>query len=193
MQPLKARSLPPFASISQTGSASGSGPKGCASTETYATERVGLLLGQYAKARPHEPAIYIAALAAILSEYPREVIEYVTDPRTGLANSQKWIPEPAEVREACEAQMAPIRRQLQREALQLKNKQSLPPPIDRSSRKSYKEIQNDLAVQGIYIGSGRRLMSIETAASVMAKYGITENEWNSIPNLPPRSTSAKVD
>jgi hypothetical protein len=78
----------------------GKRPKGCASTEMYATERVGLLLGQYAKARPHEPAIYIAALAAILSEYPREVIEYVTDPRTGLANSQKWIPEPAEVRES---------------------------------------------------------------------------------------------
>src|SRR3981081_4113763 len=94
--------------------------------EQYAQKRVGFLLGQYAKARPHEPEIYTASLAAILSEYPREGIDYVTDslpaPRTGLASTLKWIPEPAEVREVCEVHIAPVRRQQQREAIERKNK-----------------------------------------------------------------------
>lgn len=42
------------------------------------------------------------AVAATLAEYAQEVIEYVTDPRTGLPAKLKWLPSVAEVREACE-------------------------------------------------------------------------------------------
>ena len=42
------------------------------------------------------------AIAATLAEYPKEVIEYITDPRTGLPAKLKWLPTVAEVREACE-------------------------------------------------------------------------------------------
>jgi hypothetical protein len=160
-------------------------------TEAYATERVGFLLGQYAKARPHEPAIYTAALAAILSEYPKKVVDYVTDPRTGLASTLKWIPEPAEVREACEAQAAPQRRKYEREFLERKNKEALEPPVDRSGRKSYEEIQAEFAAVGIYIGSARPATATESAASFKAKTGISDAEYDAIPDLPPRSKSPK--
>jgi hypothetical protein len=42
------------------------------------------------------------AVAATLADYPPDVIEYVTDPRTGLPAKCKWLPSVAEVREACE-------------------------------------------------------------------------------------------
>lgn len=43
------------------------------------------------------------AVAATLAEYGPEVVEYVTDPRTGLPAKLKWLPSVAEVREACES------------------------------------------------------------------------------------------
>lgn len=191
MQRLKVPSLLQSDNTLRTESPSESGQKLWQRvTEAYATERVGFLLGQYAKARPHEPTIYIAALAAILSEYPLEVVEYVTDPRTGLASTHKWIPEPAEVREACEAQVAPLRRKHQREAIERKNKEALEPPVDRSGRKSYEEIQADFAAVGMYIG-GAPPTPTESAASLMAKYGISEADWNAIPDLPWRSKGPK--
>lgn len=42
------------------------------------------------------------AIAATLADYPREVVEHVTDPRTGLPAKLKFLPSVAEVREACE-------------------------------------------------------------------------------------------
>jgi hypothetical protein len=42
------------------------------------------------------------AIAATLADYPREVAEHVTDPRSGLPAKCKFLPSVAEVREACE-------------------------------------------------------------------------------------------
>lgn len=38
----------------------------------------------------------------MLADYAREVIDYVTDPRTGIARKSKWMPSVAEIAEACE-------------------------------------------------------------------------------------------
>ena len=45
----------------------------------------------------------------VLSDYPEHVVVRVTDPREGVAGRIKWLPSIAEVREACEAEMKPIR------------------------------------------------------------------------------------
>ncbi len=45
----------------------------------------------------------------MLADYPQEVIEEVTDPRTGLARVLKFLPAIAEIAEACEARMRPHR------------------------------------------------------------------------------------
>jgi hypothetical protein len=55
------------------------------------------------------------AVAVVLAEYPQAVMATVTDPRTGLPGKSKWPPSVPEVREACEIEMAPIRRQMARE------------------------------------------------------------------------------
>jgi hypothetical protein len=60
------------------------------------------MFGCYRKAEASDPEIYAAATAAVLSEYSKEVIDYMTDPRTGLPSKSKWLPSVYEVREACE-------------------------------------------------------------------------------------------
>jgi hypothetical protein len=52
--------------------------------------------------------MYGAALQAVLGEYPRDVVEFVTDPRTGIAARLKWLPSIAEVHEACREHRAEL-------------------------------------------------------------------------------------
>ena len=55
------------------------------------------------------------AAAIVLAAYPDEIMETVTHPVRGLPGRMKWPPNIAEIREACEALMEPIRRQHERE------------------------------------------------------------------------------
>jgi hypothetical protein len=121
--------------------------------------RVGYLLGQYPTARPHEPAIYTAAVAGILAEYPREIIDFVTDPRTGLANGKSWIPTLAEVRAACEHKMLAARMREDREERerQIRRQRLENPSVDRTGRPSMEELRSQCAAKGFLIGEGRRM------------------------------------
>lgn len=47
----------------------------------------------------------MAAVAAVLSGYPQYIVDYISDPRTGISGTNKWLPSVAEVRDACEAKM----------------------------------------------------------------------------------------
>jgi len=40
-------------------------------------------------------------VAAVLSGFPQQVVEYVTDPRTGLPSIERWLPSVADVKQAC--------------------------------------------------------------------------------------------
>lgn len=70
--------------------------------QDYALTRARLLFGCYRKNEANDPEIFTAAVAGVLADYPREVIEYVTDPRTGIARKSKWMPSVAEIADACE-------------------------------------------------------------------------------------------
>lgn len=49
-------------------------------------------------------------MAAILSEYPQEVVDFVCDPRTGLPRTLKWLPTIAEIAEACDVRVELAKR-----------------------------------------------------------------------------------
>jgi hypothetical protein len=71
-----------------------------------ALERTKVLLGSYANAKPHDPRRYTAAVAAVLTQYPLEVVARATDPRdpdSAQRKHPKWLPEPGEVAEVCDA------------------------------------------------------------------------------------------
>lgn len=69
--------------------------------QAYAASRAALMFGCYRKAEASDPEIYAAATSAVLSEYSQEIIDYVTDPRTGLPSNSQWLPSVYEVRKAC--------------------------------------------------------------------------------------------
>ena len=79
-----------------------SAPSQC-STET-ATQRAHLLMACYRKDDATNPEIYAAALTSVLCCYSEEIVRHVTDPRTGIASRDKWLPSIAEVRAACDNQ-----------------------------------------------------------------------------------------
>lgn len=72
----------------------------------FVITRIELLMGSYRKTDYQNPEAFIATLVAILEEYPPEIVEYVTDPKTGLQRRLKFPPTSAEVVEACAAEIA---------------------------------------------------------------------------------------
>lgn len=70
---------------------------------TYAAERAKLLFGSYRKGDANDPDTYVAAITAVLSEYPPDVVKRVTDPRLGIARKSKFMPNLCELSEACDA------------------------------------------------------------------------------------------
>jgi hypothetical protein len=64
--------------------------------------RAEILFGCYRKSDANDPKIYLTAALAIMLEYPKNVIDYITDPVRGLPATKYFLPSIAEIREACE-------------------------------------------------------------------------------------------
>ena len=78
--------------------------------------RARTLLGCYRTGEAADPETYVAAISAVLSEYPEEIVTIVTDPRTGIPSKSNWLPTVAEVRAAADAEVAYRDRQKRRSA-----------------------------------------------------------------------------
>lgn len=64
-----------------------------------------MLFGSYRRGDANDPDAYVAAIAAVLSIYPTEIIREVTDPRTGIATNEKYMsfmPNAGELKVYCE-------------------------------------------------------------------------------------------
>jgi hypothetical protein len=82
-----------------------------------AVNRARLLIGCYRTENFADADIAIRALVAILMRYPEEVVIAITEPATGIPAKLKWPPSLAEVVSACDAELAPMLRQLRRDQL----------------------------------------------------------------------------
>lgn len=69
---------------------------------SYRQAAVKALCGCYRKDEAADPAIYSAAIVAVLEEYPDDIVSMVTDPRTGLPSKCQWLPTVKEVKDACD-------------------------------------------------------------------------------------------
>lgn len=92
-------------------------------------ERVGIMLDCFPE-RADAPAALgqASALAAILSGYPDEIVQKITDPARGMPVRQKWRPLPYELKQACEEEAAPIRRQAERDRVRDESQRLLAAP-----------------------------------------------------------------
>lgn len=60
------------------------------------------MFGCYRKGDANDPETYTAAITAILAEYSPEVVQFVTDPRTGIARRIGFLPTVKEVSDECD-------------------------------------------------------------------------------------------
>jgi hypothetical protein len=142
-----------------------------------------LLLGSSRTGEANDPEAYISAVVRILSAYPIDVVQQVIDPLNGLPGKLEWLPKPFEIRKACEEIYRPIRRRREweeRSKEQLAERErlaNLPPP-----KQTYEAFKADMAARGMPIDKQSR--NIESAAKLKAKYGLTNAQWDAIPDLP---------
>jgi hypothetical protein len=92
-----------------------------------------VLFGSYRRGDANDPDAYVMAIAAVLSMYDTDLIREVTDPRTGICTTEKYmsrIPHAGELKVYCDG-VAARRERIQRlGALPAPdfNRARLPPP-----------------------------------------------------------------
>ena len=123
----------------------------------------------------------LSAAQAICQNFPIECVRAVCSPVNGIATKNKFAPNLAELRNALEVEYAPIERQIERERAWA-NARALPAPVNRETRKTYEQIQAELAEAGIFIGEGKAGPVPMKVADIQEKYGITKEQWDAIPN-----------
>jgi hypothetical protein len=67
-----------------------------------AAERTRIMFGCYRKGDANDPEMYTTAIAAVLAEYPADIVRRVTDPVRGLPTKLNWLPTVAEVVKECD-------------------------------------------------------------------------------------------
>lgn len=147
-----------------------------------------LLLGCYRTGDANDPEVYVAAITAVMSEYPEDVLRSIVDPRTGIPSKIEWLPKPAEVKSACEEIEGPRRRTREwerRTQEQLAERAEL----EAGPRKLPQYIMDDLAAHGLLPAD--KLRTLETPGKVMAKLGISQSAWEALPNQ--GATRAEID
>lgn len=77
-------------------------------SEEMAAKYAKVLVGCYRRGEAEDAPVYARALIALLKTYPENAVRSVTDPRSGLPTKIKFLPTIYEVKEACEAQIAPL-------------------------------------------------------------------------------------
>lgn len=71
----------------------------------YAIERANILFGGYRRGDANNPDTYVTSIAAVLEYYDEEIIHEVTDPRTGISTTEKFMsfmPNSGELKRYCD-------------------------------------------------------------------------------------------
>ena len=145
------------------------------------------LLGCYRTGDANDPEVYISAIVRVFSVYSIDVIHAVADPLTGLPSRVKWLPTVVEVREACEEAQHRARwlnefnegmkAQIE-ERRRVDEFKRLNPP-----KETWEQTKADLKRRGFHCGERPRKEI--TAAEIMAKHGVSQEQWDAIPNHEP--------
>jgi type IV secretory pathway VirB10-like protein len=133
-----------------------------------------------------DPQTFLDAAAAILADYPDDVIIEVTDPRTGIPSKQKWPPQPHEVKTACDAIELPRRARDEREKKMQDQlaERAVIEAARQQQKQTHDEFVAEMRARGMPMNGSEGKRHIETAQSVRTKFGLTEAQWDAIPDLP---------
>lgn len=129
-----------------------------------------------------DPETLLSGAVKMFLSYPREVVDAVCDPVSGLPGSSKWAPRLSELRDALEIAYAPVRRRLERERAlreQLAARDTLQ-ITDGRPRPTYAELVEGCRAAGLHIGPKGAERTDPDA--IRQKHGITPEQWAAIPN-----------
>jgi len=90
-----------------------------------------ILFGAYRLDQYPDAESFMLQCAAILADYPVQVVVYVSDPRTGIQRTNKFPPALAEIVGACDERLAYLHRQIEHEQFQARKSQAI---IERSAQ-----------------------------------------------------------
>lgn len=163
-------------------------------TRQEAADLTKRLLGSYPSLSLHEPEIYIASIVSLLCGYSLEVGTKAVDQ---TVKTCKFVPTVAEVKEACD-EYAPSRSMTwaddwdRRSEAQLAAREAREQAMLGAPKQTFEALADEMAARGIFMFGRRRGDNEFTAEKVRAKYGLTQEQWDAIPNAPPDSTWARV-
>lgn len=142
------------------------------------------LYGCYPPPDVVDPRILLSGAVAICQQYPISVVRGVCDPVHGLPATNKFAPNLAELRLALDSLDAPRRRREEREEAeraQLSERKQLQIEHQRP-RKTYEQLQSELAEAGIFIGTQPK--NPMDVGAFRTKFGISQGQWDAIPDAP---------
>lgn len=103
------------------------------------------LLGFFRKSEADDPEIFITGVAATLSRYSDDVINWVTG-FDGIASQQTFLPSIAEIRKACDAREAEEVRRIEREQ-QLQRQLTERREWEKQKKREYRPIYEELKAE----------------------------------------------
>lgn len=153
-------------------------------------EAARMLLGCYRAGDANDPEVYISAVVRVLSGYPLDVVMRVIDPLTGLPSKLKWLPTVPEILSACE-EIHGLQRRI-KESDELTRKQLAERgEWDRvrasNEHETTDELWADMERRGWTPTGDRKQVTYETVATIKKKYGLTDEQWDAIPDQPESS------
>ena len=157
-----------------------------------AIEAVAKLISAYPTTASKVEKSYIGTMAALLCQYPRSAATKCADPLRGVARTTKFLPTVADVVAWCEQPLESMTRIVDfedRSARQLRERREQEEfdarePLEHR-RKVVDRIRKQMAAAGMTLEGDRAQEHGETPLKVMAKLGVTEAQWNAIPDGPP--------
>lgn len=146
------------------------------------------LLGGYPSLSLHDPETYIAMVTSLLCQHAYWVGERAIDQASNV--SQFIPPTKGQLVEALDTfrpQVSWTDTYDARSREQLAARLALAPPEDEP-RQTFEEIKAEMIERGFNWGGMRDRKPIETAATVRAKFGLSQAQWDAIPDAPAKST-----
>jgi hypothetical protein len=150
---------------------------------TFALERAKILFGCYRRGEANDPDQYVAAIAAVLSLYPVDIIRKSTDPRTGISTDEKFasfMPNSGELKIYCDRLMRPIIEEEHRARITRQVREMDDQPAQR--RLTYAELKEKYGDWNLRDGKTAEQIREEARSSLIGKIG--QEAFDALPDAP---------
>lgn len=128
--------------------------------------------------------IFLAGVIDLMSRYPAEVVDRSLDVSMGLPGKYKWWPKVSEIKEILDELHGPYKFATSWEIIgrkQLEERERLA-IADQRPKKTMEQHAAELAERGIFILGTKNNATAATAEQIREKHGISQAQWDAIPN-----------